>query len=220
MQIGPTLNALFGKVFIKNLKESVIRKEFITKQCESINLDFELIEAINGMELPEMTPEFIVQHGPYRIEYPASAGFLGMQKTFLMINEIAIGENLSSYITLDDDCVFDHTLELLDSTIANLANELPTDWDVIILGDISGDEIDSQTNLTYIRCPVHGWAAGSHGVAIRNTVYHEIIDSAKTYWGDGIIGNLIDKGKNVYKIFPSICRQNRSLFSDINKIYH
>lgn len=220
MQIGPTLNALFGKVFIKNLKESIVRREFITKQCQSINLDFELIEAINGMELAEMTPEFIVQHGSYRIEYPASAGFLGMQKTVLMINEIAIRENLSSYIGLDDDCVFDHALELLDIAVSNLANELPTDWDVIILGDISGDEINSQTNLTYIRCPEHSWAAGSHGVAIRNTVYHDIIDSAKTYWGDGIIGNLIDKGKNVYKIFPSICRQNRSLFSDINKIYH
>ena len=220
MKLGEQLNNLFGCAYIKNLKESTVRRDFIVNQCSSINLNFELIEAINGLELPDINPEYTIQHGRFHIAYPASAGLLGAQKTALMINEMAIKENLNSYIGLDDDCTFDHTLSLAESAIMKLSNDLPLDWDVIILGDITGDDINDATDPSYVRCPAHEWAAGSHGVAIRNTVYDEYFNSSKEFWGDGIIGNLIDKGKNVYKIFPSICRQNRSLFSDINKIYH
>lgn len=220
MKLGEQLNHLFGKAYIKNLKESQIRRKFITEQCQSINLNFKIIEAINGMELPDINPQYTIQHGRFHITYPASAGLLGAQRTSLMINEIAIKENLNSYIGIDDDCIFDHALALSESAIIKLKDDLPSDWDVIILGDITGDDISHQTEVSYVRCLTHSWAAGSHGVAIRNTMFHEYFDSSKAFWGDGIIGNLIDKGKNVYKIFPSICRQNRSLFSDINKIYH
>lgn len=218
--LGELLNKIFGKAYIKNLKDSQDRREYIKAQCNSINLDYELVEAIKGVDIDGIDEGFYIKHGGWEIPYPASAGFLGNQQTAINIINNAIDNNIEKFIGLDDDCIFEHTRNISSSAIKTLEDTLPENWDVVILGDIDGIDFNINTEISYSKCTIHQQAAGSHGLAIRETVYKEFKKSAETYWGDGVIGDLIDRGLNVYKISPSICKQNRLLFSDINLRFH
>lgn len=214
MLLGPILNRLFGKAYIKNLTDSLERKAYITNQCNLIELQYEITEAIDGTKL--VTPDFTLQHGPFFLTYPTSAGYLGNQLTTIKQIETAISNNLPSLILLDDDCMFEHTLSLTE--YESIICGLPSDWDIVILGAIEVEDLTNKA-VHYTRATVHAQAAGSHGVAIRSTVYNDILMHGKemVYLGDGLIGRMIDIGKIVYIITPSLCCQKKPFFSDINK---
>jgi len=219
-KIGYYLNKLFGPAYIKNLKTSVERRDFIVNECNSVDLEYKIIESVNGTE--HCNESYIIEHGPYTIEYPASAGFLGALLTTQNILSSAISEQLDRIMILDDDCIFSHTNKMNKHFFANLENNLPKNWDVIILGSILEKYDYLHIPIDYHKCLVHGEASGSHGIAVNRSVFEEFYQHLieKKYWGDGIIGHFIDIGKNVYIIKPSICQQNRQLFSDINKCHH
>ena len=218
--LGYYLNKLFGPAYIKNLKTSVDRKNFIIEECNSIDLEYKIIEAIDGTN--HCDDNYTIVHGPYTLKYPVSAGFLGALLTTQIILSFAIAEQLDHIMILDDDCIFSHTNKINKLYFANLENNLPNNWDIIILGSIRERSENEHTPIDYYKCVVHGEAAGSHGIVVNRSIFKEfyqhLID--KKYWGDGIIGHFIDIGKNVYIIKPSICQQNRQLFSDINKCHH
>jgi hypothetical protein len=123
---------------------------------------------------------------------------------------------------LDDDCIFRHTLKMKDESLKLIESDLPDDWDIVILGNISDEEDIENKNIFYHKCSFHYEAAGSHGIAINNKIYGELqsLFSGSVWLGDGAIGRLINLGKNVYKISPSICHQDRTFFSDINQYFH
>lgn len=215
MLLGPVLNKLFGKAYIKNLPGSLERKANIINQCNLIELQYEITEAIDGTKL--VTPEYTLQHGPFFLTYPSSAGYLGNQLTTIKQIEAAISNNLSSLILLDDDCMFEHTLNLAE--YEPIISGLPSDWDIVILGTLGVEDLTNKT-VHYAKATIHAQAAGSHGVAIRNTVYKDLLTCGKemVYLGDGLIGRMIDIGKNVYIITPTLCYQKKPWFSDINKM--
>lgn len=217
-KIGPLLNKLFGTAYIKNLPNSIERKRGIIEQCNIINLNFFITQAANGIEL--VNEDFTLQHGRFFLQYPSSAGYLGNQLTTFRQIKNAIQNNLSSLILLDDDCMFEHTQKLNITEYSRIERELPSDWDIIILGEIGITDLTNKT-IHYMKATVHGQAMGSHAVAIRNTVYKDILIICKEmrYLGDGIIGRMIDIGKNVYIIRPTLCYQNPLYFSDINKCF-
>lgn len=219
MKLGNVFNKLFGIAYIKNLATSVERRAFIIEQCNSIELEYKIVPAINGRDLHDSS--FTIQHGPFILTYPASAGFIGNQITSCQILNEAIEQNLDNFIMLDDDCVFNHAVNISEKSLIELEENLPSDWDVIILGDIGGKIVTSESIL-YHKCSAHREAAGSHGIAISKRVFTEMQEllAGRQWLGDGVIGRLIDIGKNVYKIYPSLCIQDRSLFSDINQLHH
>lgn len=219
MKLGPTLNKLFGKAYIKNLLSSESRRLEMIKQCELINLDYEFTEAIDGKL--HCDENYTLQHGPFFLTYPSSAGFLGVQMTAYNQLTHAIENNLEHAIFLDDDCRFDHTIDITEKFLRSIEDGLPEDWDIIILGDIDGESVINQ-NILYYKCTNHHEAAGSHGVAVNKKIFIELQSaySSHEFLGDGVVGHFIDIGKNIYKLHPSICRQDRTIFSDINQIFH
>jgi GR25 family glycosyltransferase involved in LPS biosynthesis len=216
--LGPLLNSLFGVAYIKNLKSSVNRKEHIEKECKDINLQYSIVEAIKGTDICDST--FTLQHGPFHLTYPSSAGFIGNQKTSALIIQKAFDTLCDAAIMLDDDCVFAHTANISSQTLENIAT-VPHDWDIIILGKLSEPILTTQ-NVTYVKCQHHPDAAGSHGIAVNRKIMPELIDifNGTDFLGDGAIGRLIDLNKNVYLMHPGVCSQDRTIFSDINKFYH
>ena len=219
MQVGPTLNNLFGKAFVKNLKRSTERRNNIEAQCRQVDLQYEIFEAVDGKL--HVNADFTIMHGPYFLQYPSSAGYIGCQMTFHNIISHAIKNKYEKIMILDDDCQFHHTLNADKSILSDLEHDVPKDWDVIILGDMYGEEIANQ-KVSYHKCQIHGEAAGSHGLAINSSVYEDLLSvlSGTSFLGDGVIGRMIDIKKNVYKIMPSICTQDRKIFSDINEMHH
>jgi hypothetical protein len=220
MKIGTELNKIFGTAFIKNLKTSTARRNYIEAECNLVDLKYEIFEATDGKLFYDET--FCLQHGPYHLTYPGSAGFMGNQKTSYNIITHAIALNASAIMMLDDDCIFKHTLNISEAALKLIKLNLPSDWDIVILGDIGGVEINSNDVISYHRCNQHSEAAGSHGIAINSKVFTELqaLFSESTWLGDGAIGRLIDIGKSVYKLTPSICQQDRTVFSDINQYFH
>ena len=220
MKIGAKLNTIFGTAFIKNLKSSTERRNYIENECNLIDLKYEIFEAIDGKLLYD--ENFCLQHGPYHLTYPGSAGFMGNQKTSYNIVTHAITHNIPSIMMLDDDCIFNHTKDISDEALEIIETALPVDWDIVILGDIGGGDISKDDLIIYHKCSQHHEAAGSHGIAINSKVYIELqsLFAESTWLGDGAIGRLIDISKNVYKLTPSICRQDRTVFSDINQYFH
>lgn len=220
IKLGHILNRLFGKTYVRNLKQSTERRQFIHEQCSQIGLEYEIFEAVDGTTLCDES--FTLQHGPYFLRWPSSAGFLGIQKTnHLLITKI-IELDLPSCILLDDDCIFSHTATMTESSLNSVESSIPPDWDMIILGDIWDPTTPVDQTIICSRCTQHRQAAGSHGIAVNRSIYREMqhLLSGTQWLGDGVVGRLIDEGKNIYKFFPSLCHQNRSLFSDINKCFH
>jgi GR25 family glycosyltransferase involved in LPS biosynthesis len=219
MKLGTILNQLFGVALIKNLKSSTARKDHISSECKQIDLSFEIFEAVNGKL--HVGSDFTLIHGPYLLSYPSSAGYIGNQMTSHKIITHAIESSYSSIMMLDDDCIFSHTSGCSESVIKDIEEQLPKDWDIIILGDIYGDPVTNQ-RISYRKCVEHHEATGSHGVAINSKVFSELqyLFSNTSFLGDGAIGRLIDINKNVYKLMPSICMQDRKILSDINEIIH
>lgn len=219
MKLGNVFNKLFGVAYIKNLATSIERRAFIIEQCNSIDLEYKIVPAINGRDLHDSS--FTIQHGRFLLTYPSSAGFIGNQITSYEILNKAIEQDLDNFIMLDDDCVFNHAVNISEESLIELEKNLPSDWDVIILGDMGGDVVTNESIL-YHKCSEHYEAAGSHGIAVSKRVFTEMQEllAGRQWLGDGVIGRLIDIGKNVYKIYPSLCIQDRSLFSDINQLHH
>lgn len=217
MKLGNILNKVFGKVFVMNLVTSTDRRILIDKECKSINLDYEIFESINGRD--HYGSAFTLQHGPYFLTYPSSAGYMGCQMTYHKLLTHAIDNKLSSLIVLNDDCTFQHTLNMSEDDILSVETRLPASWDVIILGAIKDRDVTESVN--YIRCTAHQQAAGSHGLIINGKVFNELkeIFAGMQWLGDGAIGHLIDIGKEVFIVSPSLCHQNRTLFSDINQCF-
>jgi GR25 family glycosyltransferase involved in LPS biosynthesis len=219
MKIGSILNKIFGKAFIKNLKTSVDRKKYIENECNLVNLEYEIFEAVDGKL--HYDADFTIQHGNYHLVFPTSAGYMGNQITSYNVVTHAIALNAPSVMMFDDDCILSHTLNVEDEILKSIEINLPSDWDIVILGDIAGAGVDNSI-IYYHKCLKHSDAAGSHGIAINNKIYAELqaLYADSKWLNDGAIGRLIDLGKNVYKILPSICRQDRSVFSDIAQAFH
>lgn len=219
MKLGYFLNKLFGPAYVKNLKASTDRFERITKECESIDLQYEIIEAVDGTK--HCDSNYTIHHGHHKIAHPASAGFLGVHLTTEKIILDAINKKNDCVMVFDDDCVFSHTNKIDSNKFNDLEKKLPTEWDIIILGNIQVCEDYINTPITFKKCRLNGEAAGSHGVVINKNIYELYYSfiKEKKLWGDAIIGHFIDIGKNIYIIHPSLCQQNRTIYSDINKCF-
>jgi len=219
ISLGKKLNQIFGKAYIKNLKDSINRRNFVTHRFENIELEYELFEAIEGTKY--IKDNFVFDHGSFHIDYPASAGFWGNQMTTLLILMKAINNNEKCFMTFDDDVYFYNYQHLQKEDYDSIEQNLPNDWDVIIFGGLHED-IKNINTFTYWKVINKADCAGCHGVAINNSVYKDwlkILDDKK-YFGDGTIAALLEMGKNVYHINPWVCVQNRCLYSDINKKHH
>jgi GR25 family glycosyltransferase involved in LPS biosynthesis len=218
--LGKTLNKIFGKAHIKNVPGSNERLNSIKNACEQIDMEFNIFAAFDGKKY--IKPDTEIKHGAMEIKYPSSAGFIANQFStqVILLNEICNSQS-KSFMIFDDDCYFKNYENRQEDHFQSLENNLPEDWDIIILGTIDCEEI-TPINYTYSKIERSMDCAGCHGIAVNRKVYDSwltILDQ-KQFWGDGTIDRLFQLGFNVYAINPGICAQNRKLFSDINQTYH
>ena len=213
--IGQILNKTFGNFYVKNMHNSIDRMNSFKNSAENVGLSYIRVEAIDGTKFVDK--DFSIDHGRCHITYPSSAGFWGNQLTsqFILMQEISIGSQ--SFIISDDDSCFNDKFSYIDSNTLIL----PDNWDIIILGGINRYTHNSQ-DVSFNRLFNPSEAAGSHAVAIRSTVYDELLTifSDQKIWGDGCIAELIRRDHNVYMVSPEFIYQDRTLYSDLNKIYH
>jgi GR25 family glycosyltransferase involved in LPS biosynthesis len=215
--LGKILNDTFGKAYVKNLKNSIDRKDFFENNFKKIGLEYEIFEAYEGIKF--VNEDFSFQHGPFHITYPSSAGFLGNQMSTEHILTREINNESNSFMIFDDDSYF-YNFEKSEDILKTIKSNLPDNWDVVIFGAMH--EIYQDYDYHYDRINHHNECAGSHGVAIHSRVYKTWLEVLRNrdFWGDGTIGHLHDIGRTVYYMNPNICAQNRKLYSDINKMYH
>jgi len=215
--LGKILNETFGKAYIKNLKSSIERKEFIENNFKKIGLEYEIFEAYDGTKF--VNEDYSIKHGSWKLPFPVSAGFWGNQVTTEHILMKEINNNTDSCMIFDDDSYFYNFSRPIE-TLKTIKNNLPDDWDIIIFGSI--EEIYQDFDFQYNQTNSHSACSGCHGTAVKKSVYRILSElfREKQYWGDGCIGRLHDLGKKVYYIHPHIVAQNRKLFSDVNRIHH
>ncbi|MWN90077.1 hypothetical protein GQ597_05075 [Gilliamella sp. Pra-s65] len=95
------------KIFIINLERESAKKEHIKKECEKLNLDFEIYNAVDGNALSE---EFI-QNAVY--DYPnnfLTKGEIGCALSHINVYKKIIQNNLPYALVLEDDAVLDEKL--------------------------------------------------------------------------------------------------------------
>ncbi|HEF1918401.1 TPA: glycosyltransferase family 25 protein, partial [Campylobacter coli] len=144
---------LFMKFFIINLKIAKDRKEYIQNLCNRYNLDYEIIEAINGKKL---NPEFIqninnpvlsCQHFGRELSLGELGCALSHKKCFERMFEL----NLNECLILEDDAFFDEKLLY----ILDLKHKFPNDLELLLLGHYrqvyldDGFRIESPFSLRY-----------------------------------------------------------------------
>ena len=218
MTIGEVINKTFGHVYVKNLSESVERRKLIQESFDRVGLKYSIETAYDGLKF--VSSNFSFQHGPFHIKYPSSAGFFGGQLTTIRILMDEIEKQSPFHIMCDDDS-FVRDISSLDSKQINtIASNLPSDWDIVILGSLNYDgKLNDTTEFSYVKC-THGWeAAGSHAVAINAKAYNWFFSKniQFRFWGDGCIDSVIQDGMNVYMLTPSLIFQDRNCISTINK---
>jgi GR25 family glycosyltransferase involved in LPS biosynthesis len=215
--IGKIINETFGKAYIKNLKNSHERRNFIINNFDQIGLEYEIFEAYDGMKFVD--EDYLIQHGNIQLGYPVSAGFWGNQTTTEHVYMKEINNDTDSFMIFDDDSYF-YNFDKSIETFTTMKTNLPEDWDIIILGSI--EAIAEDGDFKYKKVTDHTECAGCHGTAVNKRAYKRILEIAqkREFWGDGIINRFRELGGNIYYIHPHIIAQNRVLFSDVNKIYH
>jgi len=87
------------KVFIINLKRSVLRRESIERECAKYNLDYEFIDAIDGRLL---TPAEIQQH-TRKINYAYKPGEIGCSLSHIKIYRLMCAQKINTALILEDD---------------------------------------------------------------------------------------------------------------------
>jgi hypothetical protein len=218
--LGKILNNTFGRAYIKNLPTSYDRLSFVKQEFDKVEMDYIVFPAYDGKKFTRH--DKVIDHMGLQIPYPNSAGFIGNQIStqVILMNEIN-GIGSESFMIFDDDCYFINHKDRNNEDYDTITKNLPLDWDVIIFGPME-IQYSNIKNYEYKKTESHSECAGSHAIAVNKRIYVDwlhILDE-KNYWGDGTIYRLLDLGYNLYNIFPGICVQNRSLFSDINQKHH
>ena len=112
---------------------------------------------------------------------------------------------------MNDDVYFNNYQNFTQSDFLDIKTKLPSDWDIIILGNIHTTVPNGpvQYNLNHQHTP------GCHAIAINHTAYHDYIleGSKREMVGDHLIDRLRERGKRIYNLCPDICLQNREFTS-------
>ena len=211
MTLGSILYNTFGKTYILNLKRSVDRKLSMENKCSFIGLNYEFFEAFDGENfiLPFYTKGGYMNHS--QLGEITTSRYYAAQYALNYIIHRCINDNVKSFIFMNDDVYFDNYQNFTDENFYNVKDNLPQDWDVIVLGHMFLT-YPYTGQVTY--SPNEHHTPGCHAIAINHTAYHDIIrESAPNtdLVGDHLNDKLRSIGKKIYNIVPDICLQDRSI---------
>jgi len=188
----------FDKTVCINLKRRSDRKDFFIKQSENYELgDFEFFEAIDGKEV----------YTNYQTNL--LPGELGILLTNKEIIKEAKQQNLSNILIVEDDCLFDETI----NDFNNLIGYVPSDWDMIYFG---GNHTSSSNNIKINDKIVRiNNSFAIHCVAIKSILFDDILNLLEVYNRQiDVVYCDLQKKYNVYCFVPPLAKQKID-FSDI-----
>jgi glycosyl transferase, family 25 len=120
-------------VFVINLKRSVERREYTTRQLNDLGMTFQLIEAIDGVELSDQeirnNPDFGIYKSGYHSSYLRKEE-IGCVLSHLKIFRKMVDEKIEQACILEDDN--DYSMNFKDLLIGGNLNT--TEWDILYLG--------------------------------------------------------------------------------------
>jgi len=216
MKVGEWLNNVFFKVIVKNLDLAEKRLENFDRSAKSVNLEYEIYRAINGMKYIPDNINFKNVFWDYK----------GFDAQYLLGNHIshigiilhAMSNQFESYVSCDDDCEFSEV------EIENISH-LPNDWDLIILGGFVTHSASTVDQINFSKINSANEIAGSHCSAVNKNFYYKWFIKACEFVNDiqgkqrevgGFVGDTlihhmwVNNDINVYRTNISLVGQNRT----------
>lgn len=212
MKVGKALNQAFDNVYVKNLKNARKRLESFKDSASNIQLKYEVVTAINGLEyVPE---SYTVKYRPELYPVPGNQYLVGNFSTSLYILLDAMSKNYNSFIVCDDDTIF------YDLDVPTLCNKLPANWDIIVLGPIN-DTVDIRTtkilpDISFTRLINDNKLAGCQCIAVNKSCYWACLQEYLSFDQHGRFGDVshanftFDKNLHIYLVDQSLCYQERT----------
>ena len=220
MLIGEILNKTFGHVYVKNLPDSTERRKFVEDSLKKNKVQYTIVPACNGLNF--CTSNFSIQHGPFNLTYPSSAGFLGFQLSDIKMLIDEIDRKSDSCLCLTDDVFIRNVSALSEESVRTIPEKIPSDWDMIIMGGLVLDgPLTNTTQFTYNRATTSHQIAGASAIAINKNIYIEYLARLMKfdYYADGLLDKMAQDGIKIYTLNPGLMFQNRSMKSDVNKCF-
>lgn len=127
------------KVFVISLAGSLERRRFITKQLDSLQLDYTIFDAIDGNVLPQNEYDLLVDAVAIAPKLKwLTKGAVGCALSHLAVYGLIAKEEIPFALVLEDDCILNKELpQLLDS----LTNAVEGNDDIILFYFSSGQPI-------------------------------------------------------------------------------
>lgn len=217
------------KFFIINLEKDIEKKEKISSLCESLGLDYEIIQAVYGKELSG--DEIVKNTYPEeeqlkRFKRKLTLGEIGCSMSHRYCYQRIINDGLDEAVVLEDDAIFDG--ELLK--FLKYKNEFPNDLELLLIGHYmqvyndDGFRIESPYSLRFNQ-DIGSWKIkrlvgggnGTHGYYINKKgaqklfdVMHKISLPSDHYTSRC---NYV----NMYALFPSIINQELHNTSNVQE---
>lgn len=211
MTLGKNINSTFDHVYLKNILEANKRRESFINSAANIELEYEIYTAVRGdIYFPE---EYVIKFRPELYPIPANQYLAGNHFTWLSIHLDAMRKRYDSYVTCDDDTIFENV------KISLIKEHLPKDWDILILGDMERVAKHKNISINFIKLKTEkSEISGCHCVAINKSSYYKVLDSLLKFneigcTGDCMISYLAENNIiNLYKMYPNITYQERTLY--------
>lgn len=182
------------KFFIINLEQDIEKREKITKLCDGLGIDYEVIKAVYGKALSEEEIEknvASIEEQLMHLRKPLSLGEIGCAMSHRYCYQRIIDDNLEEAIILEDDTIFsEELLEFLKHKY-----EFPKDLELLLLG--------------------HHWQTYLDDGFVIHSPYSIRFDYSIAKWN---IRRLIGRGNGTYGYYITYKGANK-LLKKMNKIY-
>lgn len=122
------INDLFDNVFVINMERSPDRLLYMSKHLGSKNIKWTRIEAIDGNNLTNYQIENEVGTSCQKF---CSRGMIGCALSHKKIWQTVLNSNLENAIIMEDDI---RILDDYEGILKNAMDQLPQDWDILLLG--------------------------------------------------------------------------------------
>ena len=201
-------NNNIDKIYVINLKKNKDRLEKFMKNAKKANIKVERFDAVYGKELskdhPDILKHFVKNHG-LRLSQ------IGCALSHIKIMEDAINNNYNNILIFEDDAIIQ---EDFWDRFYEAYNELPKDWDMLLLSINTG--YGKLYNNKLIKLTKYNGNWGSIGYLVNINFIKKIVNNKFNTTIDNFLRNKYYYNNN-YKVFlinPLLINHDYTFYSD------
>ena len=164
------------KVFVINLARSIKRRQLIEQQLSILNLDYEIVEAVDGLGLSISD----IEKETKSLNYAVEPGEIGCSLSHISIYRKIVSENLEFALIIEDDAILSDYLPLLMRKIIQEPQNKPS---VTLLTPVSEYVARPLTHLTAsftMHTLIEG--TGAYGYIVNNMAAKRLIEFLYPVW--------------------------------------